>query len=158
MLTWRGPRPPGPGTLTCAICGVQIELEAASQPRGGSRSVVSHPEVEAHLLRHSPAERMQAAFRAVLPHIPPNQRPAAALAFYRGLRPLLDARDRQGVFGIEEALGSARLYRLWLDANRTPSAQPVRPAAPGRRADWRDDPTLSLSRARGRPSSPGQAC
>jgi hypothetical protein len=142
----------------CSICGVQIELEPASQPRARGCRVVTHPELEAHLLRHSPAERMRAAFRAVLPHIPPDERSAAALAFYRGLRPLLDARDRQGVFGIEEALGSARLYRLWLDANRTPSTQPVRPTARGRRADSRDDPTLSLSRARGRPSPPGQAC
>lgn len=107
--------------LACGICGALVVDGTASWLRRKPPPLPAREARDAHLLlHHSAAERMRAAFRAVLPHIPPEEREAAVLAFYRRLQSALDRVDREGVFGLEESLGSVAVYRLWIEANRIP--------------------------------------
>lgn len=93
----------------CTICHTRV-LRCARQ--GYDEASCVGPDQQ--LLAHSSAERMRAAFRAVLPDIPPQQRSAAILGFYRRLALTLDDVDCRGTYSIEEALGAASLYRVWL--------------------------------------------
>ncbi|HEY0581992.1 MAG TPA: hypothetical protein VGE94_07400 [Chloroflexota bacterium] len=69
-----------------------------------------------HLLAHSSAERMVLAFRATLPGIPPQARPEATRRFYKALHSTLDAGESTPSYRIDEVLGAAAMYRLWIEA------------------------------------------
>jgi hypothetical protein len=59
---------------------------------------------------------MVLAFRATLPGIPPQARPEATRRFYKALHSTLDAGESTPSYCIDEVLGAAAMYRLWIEA------------------------------------------
>lgn len=105
----------------CARCG--ICTNAASEHNGSVLALEDalDPSVcaerDAHLAdAHTPSERMLLAFQAVLPLIPPKVRPERVRRFYRQLARTRRVESPPTRFTVEDALGSAALYRFWLQA------------------------------------------
>ena len=97
---------------TCNICREPIYAPCAGTSPD-QFALLAQRAAQGHLAGHGPRERAQYVL-SQLPALPPALRLPALKEAYPGL----GDEDRRGVYGIEEALGSAAVYRLWLDANR----------------------------------------
>ena len=112
-------------TNTCGICGGVIETRI---PSGWHRSKVERrveQDLAEHLTTHSFAEILRFEIRQDLDQVPDDQRPTIVRDIYRNLLGTIDgdqyrlnADDGQGVYSIEEALGSLSTYQLWRSASR----------------------------------------
>jgi len=92
----------------------------------GRRALRAYQDMQRHLSgSHSFAELLRFEIRQDLDQVPEEQRPSIIRDVYRGLlgsmrdgQYSLDARDSEGVYSIDEALGDLEIYRLWGSANR----------------------------------------
>ena len=73
---------------------------------------------EAHVLSHPEAVRDLFLLRQSLDDLLPDERAEAVKEIYTELRSLWGDQDCRGQYTMEEVLGNAHMYRLWLDANR----------------------------------------
>lgn len=80
--------------------------------------------MQAHLKTHSFAELLRHEIRQDLEQVPEEQRPTIVRDIYRGLLGTttngefaLDSHDGQGVYSIDDVLGSIDMYRVWRTAN-----------------------------------------
>jgi hypothetical protein len=105
---------------TCEICGEPIYVEtqgvAAGLP-GGLDASLERAAAE-HLLTHPSPVLQRFLLRKHLDELSPSVRPIAVKQVYSQLRQLWGDEDTRGVYSIDEALGSAALYRLWTSASR----------------------------------------
>jgi hypothetical protein len=97
---------------TCHICG--REIRAVIEQRS-SVSVIraARAATERHLRSHTLAERARAELRELLPRLTDRQRRELVKDIYTDLLGEWGDYDRRGVYGIDEALGSTAMYRLW---------------------------------------------
>ena len=72
---------------------------------------------EAHVLSHPEPVRDLFFLRRSLDDLRPDERAEAVKDIYTELRSLWGDQDCRGSYSIEEVLGSADIYRLWLDAD-----------------------------------------
>jgi hypothetical protein len=101
----------------CAICGEPIYTSESGRPSLERARRLSRQLAE-HLLSHSATDRMRLAFHAILSGMPMELRLSALRRFNHAVQALLPELESEGVFGIDEALGSVKLYRLWLEARQ----------------------------------------
>jgi hypothetical protein len=115
-------------TNTCGICGGVIETRIPSNwhPSKLARRVES--DLAAHLKTHSFAEILRFEIRQDLDQVPEDQRATIVRDIYRNLLGTvsgdtyeLGPDDSQGVYSIDEALGSLNTFHLWRSANRCSS-------------------------------------
>jgi hypothetical protein len=109
---------------TCGICGDLVRSTVGLNWNLGLRALRAYQDMQAHLNTHSFAELLRYEIRQDLDQVPEEQRASIVRDVYRGLlgstqegRYSLDVADGASVYGIEEALGSAAVYRLWRSAN-----------------------------------------
>lgn len=105
----------------CGICEQSIWMDVPET--AGPDDVVHLREqfdalADEHLRSHP--EAVQALFwlRRFLDDVRPSERAVAVKRIYSDLRALWGDQDSRGVYAIDEVLGSASLYRMWLAANR----------------------------------------
>jgi hypothetical protein len=106
---------------TCPICELVIWMEVpdtSARADPGALQQELDALADEHLRSH-PAP-VQALFwlRRFLGDVPPGERAAAVRRIYTDLRALWGEYDSRGMYSIDEALGTAGAYRLWLDAHR----------------------------------------
>ena len=111
---------------TCGICGDLVRSAVGPHWNAGRRALRAYQDMQRHLSgSHSFAELLRFEIRQDLDQVPEEQRPSIIRDVYRGLlgsmrdgQYSLDARDSEGVYSIDEALGDLEIYRLWGSANR----------------------------------------
>ena len=109
---------------TCAVCQqpILIEIGAITGAPDGVVGAPSAPALraaaEAHLRMHPAPILERFWLRQYMEDIRRDERAAAVQRIYQELRQLWGSYDSQGAYGIDEALGSASVYSLWLDAER----------------------------------------
>ena len=110
--------------FTCGICGDLVRSTVGLNWDLGLRALRAYQDIQAHMNTHSFAELLRFEIRQDLDQVPEEQRPSIIRDVYRGLLGTtrdgaysLDAADGTSVYGIDEVLGSAELYRLWRSAN-----------------------------------------
>jgi hypothetical protein len=106
---------------TCAICDEPICLELANPEDLPDQARLQRELellAETHLRTHPAPVQARFWLRRFLDDIPPSERPAAVGEIYRELLRLWGDQDRRGTYTIDEVLGSAAVYRLWLDTDR----------------------------------------
>lgn len=96
---------------TCRLCKEPILVPCTDTPQ--QMMALAQYATEHHIAQHPSRERARFVL-SNLETLPPPLRLTALKQAYAGL----DEEDQRGVYSIEEALGDASLYRLWLDANR----------------------------------------
>jgi hypothetical protein len=108
----------------CAICGdlVRSAIELGWKPSKKARK--AHFDMQEHLMTHSFAELLRHEIRQDLEQVPEEQRASIVRDVYRGLlgttrdgRFTFNDTDTNGVYSIDEVLGSLAVYRLWRTAN-----------------------------------------
>jgi hypothetical protein len=105
----------------CEICNEPIWMDI---PDSGAADDPAHRQHEfqaladEHLRTHPAPVQARFWLRRFLDDVRPSERAVAVRRIYTDLRALWGDQDSRGVYSIDEALGSARVYRLWLDANR----------------------------------------
>jgi hypothetical protein len=110
---------------TCGICGDLVRSMVGIHWNPGRRALRAYQDMQAHLNTHSFAELLRFEIRQDLDQVPEEQRPWIVRDVYRGLLGTvhesgfaLDAPDGVSAYSIDEALGDAELYAMWLSANR----------------------------------------
>jgi hypothetical protein len=108
---------------SCGICGDLVRSTVGWHWNPGRRALRAYQDMQAHLDTHSFAEQLRFEIRQDLEQVPEEQRPSIIRDVYRGLLGTvrddvysLDRPDGEGVYSIDEALGDAQTYRLWLSA------------------------------------------
>lgn len=101
---------------TCAICRAQLYLEV--QPDMDWSAIVNGVRLveNDHLTAHPEAVVDRYWFRYFLDHLTPRERLLEAKDIYMRVRALEGDLDSRGVYTMDEVLGSAAVYGLWLDA------------------------------------------
>ncbi len=103
---------------TCGVCDEPIYLDL-EEGEPADQLLRDLRQVEAqHLQRHPAPVLALFALRQVLDRLSPSDRALRVRQVYRALLELWGDYDRRGVYSIDEALGSAACYRLWMDAER----------------------------------------
>jgi hypothetical protein len=109
------------GVGRCAICDEEIWMDLPSDS-GGDDPELLRSELAAvaedHLRSHPAPEHARFWLRRHLDELSPGDRAVAVKRIYAALRSLWGDEDIRGSYAIDEALGSASIYRLWLAANR----------------------------------------
>ncbi len=101
---------------TCGVCDEPIYLDFdEATPADGLLRDLRKAE-EQHLKKHPGPVLALFALRQVLDRLAPGERAVQVRRVYRALLELWGDYDRRGVYTIDEALGSATMYRLWADA------------------------------------------
>jgi hypothetical protein len=93
----------------CNICHQPISIPCTGAP--GQIMGRAQQAAQEHLAQHPPRERA----RFVLSTLESAPLAIRLQALKEAYGPL-DDQDRRGVYSVDEALGSAAMYRLWLDA------------------------------------------
>jgi hypothetical protein len=106
---------------TCAICGEPIWMDLSGNP--GRAELADLEEefnavAEEHLRTHPQPVQARFWLRRFLDDIRPGERALAVKRIYTELRCLWGDQDSRGLYTIDEVLGTACVYRLWLDADR----------------------------------------
>lgn len=102
----------------CEICGetIYVELEGVTAGRvTGYYASVQRAAAE-HLAKHPSPVVERFLLRKHLDELEPSVRPIAVKQVYSQLRQLWGEDDTRSVYSIDEALGSAAMYRLWRNA------------------------------------------
>lgn len=103
---------------TCGVCEEPIYLEVdEGEPTDQLLRELRQVE-EQHLQTHPAPVLALFALRQVLPRLTPSERALRVRQVYRALLSMWGDEDQRGVYSIDEALGSAACYRLWMDAER----------------------------------------
>lgn len=109
----------------CGICGGSVHTRAPNDWHPTKRARRAERDMQAHLKSHSFAEVLRYEIRQDLDQVPEDQRPAIIRDVYRTLLGTTEDRvftlndtDGRGMYTIDEVLGSAGTYRLWLTAER----------------------------------------
>ncbi len=100
----------------CAICGEPIYTSGSNNQALEKERRHVTAQLANHMLAHSSTERMRLALRAVLPAMTQELRLTALRRFYRAVLPSMSEHQFTATYGIDEALGSIELYRLWLES------------------------------------------
>jgi hypothetical protein len=98
---------------TCAVCGDFVRSRVVADWRPSRKARQAHFDMQEHLMTHSFAELLRHEIRQDLNQVPEEQRATIVRDIYRGLRGTthgahftLEPTDGQGVYSIDEALGS----------------------------------------------------
>lgn len=109
----------------CGICGRTVQSRVPSNWHPSKLARRAEQDMQAHLLTHSLAELLRYEIRRDLDLVPDEQRATIVRDVYRELlgatrdgQYALHEADGHGVYAIDEVLGGAGLYRLWLSADR----------------------------------------
>jgi hypothetical protein len=108
----------------CDICGESIFVDVDDEATVGTPRALRglHRRLERaateHLATHPLAVVQHFLLRKHLDELAPTDRLPAVKQVYSELRELWGDTDARGVYGVDEALGSAAMYRLWMDADR----------------------------------------
>ncbi len=129
---------------TCAICGEPILMDTSASEAIDEGRLQGEFEAaaEEHLRSHPQPVLARFWVRRYLEDIPPKDRALAVKNIYTELESISGDQDSRGVYSIDEVLGIAPLYGLWLsaDACSYPACQHAeqmqRAANPRRAADW----------------------
>lgn len=105
----------------CGICGDLIRSDVAATWHPSKQLRRAQRAMQAHLKTHSFAEVLRFEIRQDLDQVPEEQRPSIMRDVYRALLGrvgdagafTLGADDSVGVYSLDEALGTASIYRLW---------------------------------------------
>lgn len=101
---------------TCGVCEEPIYLDVDEQEP--TDQLLRHlRQVEAQHLQTHPAPILALfALRQVIDRLSPSDRALHVRRVYRALADMWGDYDRRGVYSIDEVLGSAACYRLWVAA------------------------------------------
>jgi len=121
----RGPARPGEalpdGTLQpigdCPICARTLSARIESNSTMRTRRAAIQAARRAHVLSHTAREIAEVPLRSRLLDLERGRRDILADWVYHELRHDWGDQDKRGVHSIDEALNSAALHRLWLDAS-----------------------------------------
>jgi hypothetical protein len=109
---------------TCGICGGIVRSDVPGNWHPFKRARKAERDMQAHLKTHSFAELLRYEIRQDLEQVPEEQRPTIVRDIYRGLlgttvngQFTLESNDSQGVYSIDDVLGSIDTYRLWRTSN-----------------------------------------
>jgi len=105
----------------CAICGESIWVDVCDDVDrwDAARFAAEFNVLAAEHIRLHPRQVLARFCLSRFHHdIRPSQRALAVRQVYRDLRADLGDEDGQGVYTIDDALGSVSMYRLWLSAHR----------------------------------------
>lgn len=109
----------------CGICGGSVHTRVPRDWHPTKRARRAERDMQAHLKSHSFAEVLRYEIRQDLDQVPEDQRPGIIRDVYRTLLGTTEDRvfrlndtDGRAMYTIDEVLGSAETYRLWLTAER----------------------------------------
>jgi hypothetical protein len=109
---------------TCGICGGVVRSDVPANWHPFKRARKAERDMQSHLKTHSFAELLRYEIRQDLDQVPEEQRPTIVRDIYRGLlgttrngQFTLGEHDAQGVYSIDEVLGTIDTYRMWRTAN-----------------------------------------
>ena len=109
----------------CGICGDLVRTEVPPNWHPSKQLLRAQRDMRAHMQKHTFAEVLRYEIRQDIDQVPEEQRPSIIRDVYRALLGRVgDAGaftfgpdDGVGVYSIDDALGSAALYRLWRSHN-----------------------------------------
>ena len=105
---------------SCGICGSVVRSEVSTHWPLGKQASRAERDMQAHYKLHTFAEVLRHEIRQDLDEVPEDQRPTILRDVYRSLlgttrngQFTLGMADCQGVYSLDEALGTLAMYRLW---------------------------------------------
>ena len=102
---------------TCQVCGEGIYAAVDSATTGDRLIRAARTATRQHLASHTQGELLRTQLRGLLPQLNAEQRRNLVRQAYTCLRAEWGEQDSVGVYTPADALGSAAMYRLWLDAH-----------------------------------------
>jgi hypothetical protein len=109
---------------SCGICGSLVHSRVSAHWPLGKQALRAERDMQAHFKLHTFAEVLRHEIRQDLDQVPDDERPTILRDIYRSLLGTtvgatftLGKTDSQGVYAIDEALGSLAVYRLWRSAH-----------------------------------------
>ena len=102
---------------TCEVCGHVIYADLDGPATSNRLILAARAATREHLASHTQGELLRTELRGLLPSLNAAQRLTVVREVYSCLRAEWGEQDSRGVYTVEDALGSAALYRLWLDAH-----------------------------------------
>ncbi len=102
---------------SCGICDQPIYAEVElGVPASAARAILQRAASE-HLHTHPEPVVAHFYLQTTIERLPPDERLLLIREIYTDLRRLWGDADGRGVYTIDEALGSAAMYRLWHSAS-----------------------------------------